>query len=142
MGAVGPAMDLWTTPARCPQSHSHGNWWSGLLLVAVALAVAEVLGLSRRPSSRSPAPIAFDVQLENSGMVDEAVYGGERHGGIRKHADPVAEGLICRDHQAAAFVSGSDQLEQHRGFGLIFADVAEVLEDEQMVFVQLLDGAL
>src|SRR4051794_34280660 len=158
--AGAPAMDLWTTPAPCPQPHSRhigrsseffrvckgealrGSVRRGLLLVAVALAVADAVRFSRHATSSSPAPITFDVHLEDGGMVDEAIHGGERHSGIRKDADPVAEGLICRNHQAAAFVSGRDQLEQHRGLGLVLADVAEVLEDEQMVFVQLLDGTL
>lgn len=28
------------------------------------------------------APVAFDIQLEDRGVVDEAIDGGERHGGI------------------------------------------------------------
>lgn len=39
---------------------------------------------SRPPFSLDglPATIAFDVQLEDLGVVDEAIDGGERHGGI------------------------------------------------------------
>src|SRR3954466_3844758 len=86
VGLVGrPAMDLWTTKARCPQPHSRHICKSSviidsgreramrrlsgspLLLVAVALAVAGVSGLSRHASGGGLAPIAFDVHLEDCG---------------------------------------------------------------------------
>src|ERR1700733_13317385 len=50
--------------------------------------------------------------------------------------------MISRDDQAPPFVTSGDQLEQHRGFRLILSHVAEVLENEHVVFVELLDGAL
>jgi hypothetical protein len=34
-------------------------------------------------------------------MVNEAIYGGERHRLIWKNSAPFAEGLICRDEQRA-----------------------------------------
>ena len=37
-------------------------------------------------------------------------------------------------------VSGADEFEQDAGFGLILGDVGEVVEDEQMIFVELGDG--
>jgi hypothetical protein len=48
--------------------------------------------------------------------------------------------VIGGDHEAAPLVAGCDELEQDRGLRLIFADVAEVVEDQQVVFVELLDG--
>jgi hypothetical protein len=50
--------------------------------------------------------------------------------------------LIGGDEQAAPFVVGSDQLEQYRGFRLVAPDVAEVIENDEVVLVKLLDGAL
>jgi hypothetical protein len=50
--------------------------------------------------------------------------------------------VIGGHHQAPPLVAGGDQLEQYRGFCLILADVAEVIENQQMVFVELLDGTL
>ena len=52
------------------------------------------------------------------------------------------ERLIGGDQHAAALVSGGDQLEQHGGLGLAFVDVGEVVEDQQVVFVELGDGGL
>ncbi len=43
---------------------------------------------------------------------------------------------IRGDQQAATLVAGGDQLEQCRGFRLILADVAEVVEDNEVVFVE------
>jgi len=48
--------------------------------------------------------------------------------------------MISRNYQAAPFVTGSDQLKQDRGLGLILSHIAEGFEDEQVVFVELLDG--
>jgi hypothetical protein len=49
--------------------------------------------------------------------------------------------MISGNYQAAPFVTSSDQLEQNRGFRLILSHVAEVLENEHVVFVELLDRA-
>jgi hypothetical protein len=50
--------------------------------------------------------------------------------------------MIRRNYQAAPFVTGGNQLEQNRGFRLILSHVAEVFENEHVVFVELLDRAL
>ena len=73
-------------------------------------------------------------------MVDKPIHSGQRHCGIREDARPFAKWMIGRNYQAAPFVTGSDQLEQDRGLGLILSHIAEVFEDEQVVFVKLLDG--
>ena len=73
-------------------------------------------------------------------MVDKPIHSGQRHCGIREDARPFAKWMIGRNYQAAPFVTGSDQLEQDRGLGLILSHIAEVFEDEQVVFVELLDG--
>ena len=46
-----------------------------------------------------PAAIAFDVHLEDSGVMHEEVDGGERHGLVGEHLAPLAEGLIGGDQQ-------------------------------------------
>ena len=43
--------------------------------------------------------------------MDEAVDGGDGHGGIRENRVPGAERLIGGDQQRAAFVAGADQFE-------------------------------
>jgi len=86
--------------------------------------------------------VALDVHLQNDGVVHETVNCGERHGGIRKDGCPFAERSVRGDQEAAALVSGSNQLEQHAGLRLIPIDVAEIIENDQVVFVELLEGAL
>ncbi len=88
------------------------------------------------------AAIAFDVHLEDGCVVDEAVDGGECHGGIWEDLSPLAEGLVGGDHQGAALVACADEFEENRGFGLILGDVSEVVEDQQVEFVELGDGGL
>ncbi len=84
--------------------------------------------------------IAFDVHLEDGRVMDEAIDGGERHGGIGEDLAPFAERLVGGDQHGAAFVAGADELEQDAGLGLILGDVGEVVEDQQVEFVELGDG--
>ncbi len=44
------------------------------------------------------AAVAIDVDLEDGGVVDEAIDGGEGHGGVGEDAVPFAEGLVGGDH--------------------------------------------
>ncbi|MDQ2763157.1 MAG: hypothetical protein M3Y22_06590, partial [Pseudomonadota bacterium] len=37
-------------------------------------------------------------------------------------------------------IARADELEEDRGLGLAFLDVGEVVEDQQAIFVELLDG--
>jgi hypothetical protein len=61
---------------------------------------------------------------------------------VWKDFPPLAEGLICRDEQRAPFVAGADQLEEDAGFGLILGDIGDVVEDEEVIFVELVDRGL
>lgn len=73
-------------------------------------------------------------------MVDEAVHRRKGHSGIWEDSIPFAEGLIGCDEGGTTLVTGADQLEQDRCFGLILGDIGEVVEDEQVIFVELGDG--
>ena len=73
-------------------------------------------------------------------MVDEAVDGGDGHGGVWEDGIPRAERLVGGDQQRAAFVAACDELEDDAGLGLALLDVGEVVQDQQVVFVELLDG--
>ena len=86
------------------------------------------------------AAVALDVHLEDGGVVDEAVDGGERHGGIGEDLAPFAEGLVGGDEDGAALVAGADQLEQDAGLGLVLGDVGEVVEDQEVEAVEPVDG--
>jgi hypothetical protein len=97
----------------------------------------------RRPSGttftveRSAASIAFDVHLQNGGVMDEAIDGGERHSLVGEDLAPCPEWLIGSDQHRASLVAAADQLEQHAGFGLILADIGDVVEDQQVILVEL-----
>src|SRR5262245_8747122 len=54
------------------------------------------------------APIALDIQFQDRGMVDEAVYGRQRHSLIGEDAPPLAERLIGRYEQRSPLITRSD----------------------------------
>src|SRR5207244_929337 len=83
------------------------------------------------------ASIALDIHLEDGRVMDEAVDGGERHSLIGKDLAPFAERLIGGDQHRAPLIAASDQLEQHTGFGLILADVDDVIKDQEVILVEL-----
>ena len=69
-------------------------------------------------------------------MVHDAIDGGERHGLIGEDFSPFAEGLICGDEQGSALVSRADQFEQNARLRLVLGDIGEIVEDQQMIFVE------
>ena len=71
--------------------------------------------------------------------MNEAVNGGERHGLIREYLSPFAEGLVRGDHQGTPFISGADQFEEHTRFSLILGDIGDVVENQELIFVELGD---
>ena len=73
-------------------------------------------------------------------MVHEAINGRERHGLIREDFSPFAEGLIGGDEYRSPLVTGTHQFEQNARLRLIFGDISEIVEDQQMIFVEFGDG--
>ena len=65
-------------------------------------------------------------------MVNEAIHRGQGHCGIGENFIPIAERLVGGDQHRSPFIAGADELEQHAGLRLIFADVGEVIEDQQV----------
>src|SRR3954453_9778191 len=61
---------------------------------------------------RGTATIAFDIHLEDRGVMDEAIDDGERHCLIGEDFSPLAKRLIGSDQQGSPLVSGPNQLEQ------------------------------
>ena len=72
-------------------------------------------------------------------MVDEAVYGRERHSFAGKDLSPFAEGLIGGNKHRSALVACADQFEQDARLRLILGNVGEIVEDQKVVFVELGD---
>src|SRR5260221_5549327 len=104
-------------------------------------------GVSRRPSGAALAvegglsTVAVDVHLEDCCVMDEAVDGGEGHGLIGEDLAPLSERLVCGDQHGSPFVSGGNQLEENAGLGMVLGDICDVVEDQQVVVVELGDGA-
>ncbi|VUX54866.1 protein of unknown function [uncultured Woeseiaceae bacterium] len=73
-------------------------------------------------------PVALDVELEDSRVMDQAIDSGERHGRIGKDLVPLAKRLVGGDQDRAVFIACADEFEQDTGFGLIFGDVGEIVE--------------
>src|SRR6185437_2544939 len=55
-------------------------------------------------------------------------------------AAPFAKRLVGGNQQGFSFVAGADELKEHAGFGLVFGDVGEVIQDQQVKFVELGNG--
>ena len=89
----------------------------------------------------SASPIAFDVHFENACVMNKPIDGGQSHGGIREDRVPFREWLVGGDQDGSALVSRAYELEQDAGLGLIFGHISDVVEDKQLEFVQLGDGA-
>jgi hypothetical protein len=83
------------------------------------------------------APIAFDIQLEDRRVMNEAVYGGDGHAGVRKHVIPAREGLIGRYEKTFSFISLGDQLKQHTRLSLVLSDVRQIVQDDQIEAIEL-----
>ena len=45
------------------------------------------------------------------------------------------------DQEGSPLVPGTDELKEDAGFGLVFGDVGEVIEDQEVVFVELGNGS-
>ncbi len=72
----------------------------------------------------------------------ETVDCRERHGLVGEDFAPFAEGLVGGDEHGPALVSGADQFEQNARFRLILGDIGEIVEDQQMIFVEFGDRGL
>src|SRR6516164_7187431 len=89
---------------------------------------------------RGAATVAFDVHLEDGGMMNQAVDDCDRHCLVWEDLAPFAERLIGRDEERSPLVPGADEFKEHAGFGLVFGDVGDVIEDQQIEFVELGNG--
>src|SRR5262249_60401302 len=86
------------------------------------------------------AAVALDVHLEDGGMMNQAVDDRDRHCLVREDFAPYAERLIGSDEEGSPLVPGADEFKEHAGFGLVLGDIGDVIEDQQMEFVELGNG--
>ena len=90
---------------------------------------------------RGAASIALDVHLEDGGMMNEAVDDGDRHCLVWEDLAPFAKRLVGSDEEGPPLVAGADELKEDTGFGLVFGHVGEVIQDQQVIFVELGNGS-
>ena len=73
-------------------------------------------------------------------MVNKTVHRGEGHGRIGEDPIPFSKRLVGGDHDVAPLIPCGDEFEEHACFGLVFGDVGEIVEDEQVELVELCYG--
>ena len=112
-----------------------GGRWSGFSGRFVCRSSASSFGFDG-----TAPPVTLDVKFKDSAVMHQPVNGSQGHGWIGEELIPVTEGLIGGDEGRAQFVARTDQFKQDAGFGLVFGDVGEVIEDQQMVLVELVDS--
>lgn len=81
------------------------------------------------------------LNFNNQCMVDEAIYGSNGHHRVREDGIPLAKGMVCGNQETATLVAMGNQLKENGGFRLIFFDIAEVVEDEEVKAVQFRQGS-
>ena len=81
-------------------------------------------------------PVAFPVGLDDVDAVRDAVEQRAGHAFIAKYFGPVLEGQVGGEQYALAFVGAADDFKQQLGAGLGKRDVAELVEDDEVVFGQ------
>jgi hypothetical protein len=72
-------------------------------------------------------------------VMNEAVDRGEGHGGVGEDLAPFTERLVGGDQQRSTLIACAYQLEQDAGLGLVLGDIGQVVEDQQVIFVELGD---
>ena len=72
-------------------------------------------------------------------MMGQAIEHGGRHFGVAEHLGPVGEGKIGGDEQRGVFVKLADQVEQQLPARLAERQIAEFVDDDEIVAQQLLD---
>ena len=75
-------------------------------------------------------------------MVDQPVDGGSGGHGVFEDAIPLAEDEVAGEHQAAAFVAFGQEGEEHFHLFGALLDVAEVVEDDDVVAIHLFQPGL
>ncbi len=86
----------------------------------------------------APAGIAG---LDDVAVVGEAIEHGGGHLGVAEHLRPIGEGEIGRDQQRGVLVELADEMEQQLATGLAKRQVAEFVDDDEIVAQQFLGEA-
>ena len=81
----------------------------------------------------SPAGVAG---LDDVAMVRQAIEHGGGHLGVAEHLRPIGEGEVGGDQQRGVLVEFADQMEQQLAAGLAEREVAEFVDDDEIVAQQ------
>ena len=74
-------------------------------------------------------------------MVGEAIEHGGGHLGVAEHLRPVGESEVGGNQQRGVFVELADEMEQQLPAGLAERQVAEFVDDDEIVAQQVLGEA-
>ena len=78
-----------------------------------------------------PQPIGMPLDLDDDGMVQQAVQQGGGHDVVAEEGAPVPEAAIGGKDGGALLVAGIDQLEEQVGAAGFDRQVADLIDDEQ-----------
>ena len=78
-----------------------------------------------------PQPVGMALDLDDDGMVQQAVQQGRGHDVIAEDSAPVSEAAIGGEHGGAFLVAGIDQLEEQVGAAGFDRQVANLIDDQQ-----------
>jgi hypothetical protein len=86
----------------------------------------------------SPAGIAG---LDDIAVMGQAIEHGGGHLGVAEHLGPISEGEVGGDQQRGVLVELADQVEQQLAAGLAERQIAELVDDDEIVAQQVLGQA-
>src|SRR6185437_1021165 len=86
----------------------------------------------------APAGIAG---LDDVAVVRQAIEHGGGHLGIAEHLGPIGKGEVGGDQQRGVLIELADQVEQQLAAGLTERQIAELVDDDEIVAQQLLGQA-
>ena len=86
----------------------------------------------------APAGVAG---LDDVAVMGQAIEHGGSHLGIAEDLGPIGEGKIGGDEQRGVLIGLADQMEQELTAGLAEREIAEFVDDDEIVAQQLLGQA-
>jgi hypothetical protein len=98
--------------------------------------------IDARSGRQTPCPftaIALTTYLNDGAVVHEPVHGRHGHGAGAEDVLPLAERLVGCHQQGSALIAVHHQLKEHRGLRLVLVHVANIVNDEQAIAIELVE---
>ena len=89
------------------------------------------------PLLSDSSAVAWDVEFKDDRVVDHPVDGRRSDHGVGKDMLPLGEYQVGRDAQGATLVAFGDEREEHLGFLGTLGQVAQVVQHQEVVDVEL-----